>query len=77
MKSDAFRLKWRVKFFGSSNASLSGACRQLVLQCNTEEIVRNESEDGSLKEFGSVSLPRKLRMALSKAVFEPLKPTVS
>jgi hypothetical protein len=27
------------------------------------------SEDGSLKGFGSVSLPRELRMALSKAVF--------
>jgi hypothetical protein len=38
MKSDAFRLRWRVKFFGSSNASLSGACRQAVLQFNTEEM---------------------------------------
>jgi hypothetical protein len=69
MKSDAFRSRWRVKFFGSSNASLSGACGQVVLQFNTEEIVTNESEHGSLKEFGSVSLPRRLRMALSKAGF--------
>jgi hypothetical protein len=49
----------------------------VVLQFNTEEIVTNESEDGSLKEFGRVSLPRKLRMAPGKAVFEQLKPTVS
>ena len=58
-----------MKFFGSSNASLSGACRQVVLQFNIEEIVRNQDEDRSQNEFGSVNLPRELRMALSKAVF--------
>jgi hypothetical protein len=49
----------------------------VVLQFNTEEIVMKESERGSLKEFASVSLPRELRMALSKPVFEQLKLTVS
>ena len=49
----------------------------MVLQFNTEEIVMKESERGSLKEFASVSLPRALRMALSKPVFEQLKLTVS
>jgi cytidine deaminase len=57
-----------VKFFGSSNASPSGECRQVVLQFNTEEIVRNQGEHRSQRELGSVSLPRALRMALSKAV---------
>jgi hypothetical protein len=41
----------------------------VVLQFNIEEMVLQRSADGSLKEFGGVSLPRKLRMALSKAVF--------
>jgi len=49
----------------------------VVLQFNIKEIVLKESEDRSLNEFGSVSLPTRLRMALSKAVFSPLKPTVS
>jgi hypothetical protein len=49
----------------------------VVLRFNTEEIVMKESEDGSLKEFASVSLPRELRVALSKAVFEKRKLTVS
>jgi hypothetical protein len=38
----------------------------VVLQFNIEEIVLKESEDGSRKEFASLS--RKLRKALSKAV---------
>jgi hypothetical protein len=42
----------------------------MVLQFNIEEIVLNESEHRSQNEFGSVSLPTELRMALSKAVFE-------
>ena len=77
MKSDAFRLKWRVKFFGSSSASPSGECRPVALQFNTEEMVMKESEHRSLREFGSVRLPAELRMAPSKAVFQQLKPAVS
>jgi hypothetical protein len=49
----------------------------VVLQFNIEVIVMKERQDGSLNEFGSLSLPRKLRMALSKAVFYQLKPAVS
>jgi hypothetical protein len=40
----------------------------MVLQFNIEEIVRNQGQHRSQQEFGSVSLPRELRMALSKAV---------
>jgi len=69
MKSDASRLRCRVKFFGSSNASPSGECRQVVLQFNIEEIVSDPGGERSRQEFGSVSLPRVLRMALSKTEF--------
>jgi hypothetical protein len=41
----------------------------MVLQLNTEEIVMQESEHRSQGEFGSLSRPRELRAAPSKAVF--------
>jgi hypothetical protein len=77
MKSDAFRLRWRVKSFGSSNAPLRGECLRVVLRFNIEEMVRREIEDRSPKEFGRVDLPRILRTALSKAMFSLPKLTVS
>ena len=41
----------------------------MALQFNTEEMVMKGSEHRSLREFGSVSLPTELRMALSKVGF--------
>jgi len=49
----------------------------VALRFNIEEIVPNELEVGSPKEFGSVKLPRILRSAMSDATFSGLKPTVS
>jgi hypothetical protein len=42
-----------------------------------EEIVPNEIEDRSLREFGRVKLPTILRSALNRATFPELRPTVS
>jgi hypothetical protein len=47
------------------------------LQFNIDEIAVKEVADRSLKEFGSVKVPRILRAATSEAMYPPLKPTVS
>jgi hypothetical protein len=47
------------------------------LQFNIEEIVAREVQDRSLKEFGSVNVPRILRAAQSKASDSRLMLTVS
>jgi hypothetical protein len=67
MRSDRFRLRSRERSFGSSNSPLKG--KRVALRFNIEEIVPNEIEDGSPKEFGSLNLPRTLRPALNNATF--------
>ena len=63
MRSDPFRLRSRVRSFGSSNPALKW--KRAALRFNIEEIVPKEIEDRFPKEFGSVNLPRILRSALN------------
>jgi hypothetical protein len=67
MRSDHFRLRSRVRSFESSNPALKW--RRAALRFNIEEIVPKEIEDRSLKEFGSVNLPRILRSAFNNETF--------
>ena len=68
MRSDPFRLRSRVRSFGSSNPPLKG--KQGALRLNIEEIVPKEIEDRSPKEFGRLNLPRILRSASNNATFQ-------
>jgi len=67
MRSDHFRLRSRVRSFGSSNPALKW--RRAALRFNIEGIVPKEIKDRSPKEFGSVILPRILRSALNNETF--------
>jgi hypothetical protein len=49
----------------------------MALQLNIEEIVPNEFEDKSLKEFGRLSLPGILRSAMNDEMYLELEPIVS
>jgi hypothetical protein len=66
MRSDPFRLKSRVRSFGSSDRPQNG--KRAALRLNIEEIVPKEIEDRSPKEFGRLNLPRILRSALNNAM---------
>jgi hypothetical protein len=67
MRSDPFRLRSRVRSFGSSNPALKW--KQAALRLNIEEIVPKEIEDRSPKEFGRMDLPRILRAAMNNETF--------
>ena len=67
MRSDHFRLRSRVRSFGSSNPALKW--RRAALRVNIKGIVLKEIKDRSPKEFGSVILPRILRSALNNETF--------
>lgn len=49
----------------------------MALQFNIEEIVRNEIEDRSPKEFGNVNVPRKLRTGFGRVMVLQVKPAAS
>jgi len=67
MRSDPFRLRSRVRSFGSSNPALKW--KRAALRLNIEEIVPKEIEDRSPKEFGRMDLPRILRSAMNNETF--------
>lgn len=67
MRSDPFRLRSRVRSFGSSNPALKW--KRAALRLNIEEIVPKEMEDRSPKEFGRMDLPRILRSAMNNETF--------
>jgi hypothetical protein len=71
MRSDPFRLKSRVRSFGSSDRPQNG--KRAALRLNIEEIVPKEIEDRSPKEFGSVNLP----VGIEQCDVSKLKPNVS
>jgi hypothetical protein len=67
MRSDPFRLRSRVRSFGSSIPALKW--KRAALRLNIDEIVPGEIQGGSPKEFGSAKLPRILRSALNNEMF--------